>query len=204
MRGSWLGDVTATHGNSSHVLASQLQFVSDIFRSDVEDCGWEESSIVVDLLDDHLVAERSDLQLVQQSALGAVNLEPTSDNLLVSHNFDLSLHNLGLDLERLEESSLLRVEASGAGSDPHIIGSDDSYFGRGFSLLVINQLLDLSQVPITKYEACVALHESNKLVELVARLVLILPVFVVVIFFLRGLHLVSQSCLHQGLLLLKS
>jgi len=47
----------------------------------------------------HLVAEGSDLELLEQGDLRAFDLEALGDDLLVSNDFNLSLNDLGLDVQ---------------------------------------------------------------------------------------------------------
>jgi len=80
--------------------------------------------------------------------LGTINFLSSEDDLLVSNNFYLRFLNFGLDLERLEETSLLWVETSWSSLNPHIIWSDRSSLGWCFSLLCIDDFLDVSQITV--------------------------------------------------------
>jgi len=57
----------------------------------------------------------------------------------------------------LEETGLLRVEASGASSNPDIIRSNCTILGWGFSLLLINDFFDLRKISITEDNSSVPL-----------------------------------------------
>jgi hypothetical protein len=118
----------------------------------------------------HLVSEGTDLQLVEKGSLGGFDLETSSDNLFISNDFNLGLHDLGLDVQLLEEAGLLGVETSGASADPHIIGGNSSNLSGGLTRLLIKNLLDFREVTISENEAGVALEELNNGAKLVALL----------------------------------
>ena len=118
-------------------------------------------AVVVDLLHVHLVAEGADLQLIQESSLSSLNLETSSDNLLVGNDFNLGLHDLGLDVQLLEEAGLLGIETSGASADPHIIRGNSTNLSGGLTSLIIKNLLDLREVTISENDASVSLKEPN-------------------------------------------
>lgn len=71
-----------------------------------------------------------------------------SDNLDWVDDFDLTFNNLGLDVEGLEERSLLGVHTSGTGRDSHVSWGDDADLGGGFSDLGVKNVLDLRQVTV--------------------------------------------------------
>jgi hypothetical protein len=118
----------------------------------------------------HLVAEGADLQLVQESSLGGFDLEASSDNLLVGDDFNLGLHDLGLDVQLLEEAGLLGVETSGASANPHIIRGDGANLGGCLTSLLVEDLLDVGEITVGKDDSGVSLEELNDGVKLVALL----------------------------------
>ena len=105
-------------------------------------------TIIVDLLHVHLVAEGTDLQLIKKSSLGGFNLGTSSDNLLVGNDFNLGLHDLGLDVQLLEEAGLLGIKTSGASTNPHIIWGKSTDLSGSLTSLIIKNLLDISEVTI--------------------------------------------------------
>ena len=68
----------------------------------------------------HLVLEGADLELFKEGGLRLVDLLTFLDNFDGVCNFDLCLHDLGLDRQSLEERGLLGVETSRAWLDGHI------------------------------------------------------------------------------------
>ena len=118
----------------------------------------------------HLVAEGANLQLVEKSSLGGFNLGTSSDNLLVGNDFNLGLHDLGLDVQLLEEAGLLGVETSGASANPHIIRGDGANLGGCLTSLLVEDLLDVGEITVGKDNAGVSFEELNDGVELIALL----------------------------------
>jgi hypothetical protein len=72
----------------------------------------------------HLVFERSNLELVEESSLTGGDLVINVDNLDWVNDFDLTFNNLGLNIQGLEERGLLWVHTSGTGGDGHISGGN--------------------------------------------------------------------------------
>ena len=81
----------------------------------------------------HLVLEWADVKLIEKSSLGGVNLVASFDDSDGADDFNLSLHNLGLDLLSLEESGLLRVKTGWAGGDNDISGGNRADLGWSLS-----------------------------------------------------------------------
>ena len=84
-------------------------------------------------MDMHFVLEWSDSEFFKKSSLGRVNLISSFDDSDGADDFNLSLHNLGLDLQSLEESSLLGVKTGWAGWDSHISGGNRADLGWSLS-----------------------------------------------------------------------
>lgn len=124
MRSSRLGNISGSEGQSCNVTDSILESSNDLLSIDVKDGRVEQVTVVIDHLDLHLIEERLDLKFVKKRSLGASNLLTTENNLHVVNDFDLTLNNLGLDRQVLEERCLFGVETSGTGLYPHIIRSD--------------------------------------------------------------------------------
>ena len=130
----------------------------------------ENLTIVIHLLDMHLVAEGTNLELIEESSMSSLNLLTSSDDLLVSHDFNLGLHDLGLDVQLLEEAGLLGVETSGASANPHIIRGDGANLGGCLTSFLVEDLLDVGEITVGKDDSGVSLEQLNDGVELVALL----------------------------------
>jgi len=101
--------------------------------------------------------------------------------LLVSNNFYLRFLNFGLDLERLEETSLLWVKTSWTSFDPDIIWSNSTRLSWGFSLLSIDDFLDIRQISVGEDNCGVSfaiLRDEGKLVSLNPGLLSFFVIFV--------------------------
>jgi len=118
----------------------------------------------------HLVAEGTNLELIEESSMSSLNLLTSSDDLLVSHDFNLGLHDLGLDVQLLEETGLLGVETGGTSADPHFNWCNGTSLCGGFTSLFVKNLLYLRKVTVAEDDACVTLEELDNSVELIALL----------------------------------
>jgi hypothetical protein len=71
-------------------------------------------------VDGQTVRERSDVQLGEEGSLGGADLITGLDQVHVTGNLDLTIHDLGRDLEDLEEVGLSRVAAGRTGRDDDV------------------------------------------------------------------------------------
>jgi hypothetical protein len=143
-----LGSETGGERDGSDVLSGSAEGGEDGVNRDVED-GWGvDSAVIEDVLDVHLVLERSNLELVQESGLTGRDLLTLGDDLDGVDDFDLTLDDLGGDVQVLEEGGLLGVHTGTTSGDGHISGSDDTNLGGGLSNLRIKNLLDVSKVSV--------------------------------------------------------
>jgi len=92
--------------------------------ADGKDLSINELSSIKEVLDVHLVLERSDFQLVEEGSLRLVDLLTFLDDRNGVHDFNLGLGNLSLDAKSLEETSLLWVKSGRSGWDDDTIGGD--------------------------------------------------------------------------------
>jgi len=125
-----------------------LELGKNVSGGDVEDGGIEDGSVLEDLLDVHLILERIDLKLIEESGLGSTDLVTSPNNLFLGNDFNLSLNNLGLDLESLEERCLLGIETGGTSRDGYISGGEHTGLGGRRSGLRVEDLLNLGEVAI--------------------------------------------------------
>lgn len=143
-----LGSETGGERDGSDVLSGSAEGGEDGVNSDVED-GWGvDSAVIEDVLDVHLVLERSNLELVQESGLTGRDLFTLSDDLDGVDDFDLTFDDLGGDVQVLEEGGLLGVHSGTTSRDCHISGSNYTNLGGGLSNLRIKNLFDVSKVSV--------------------------------------------------------
>lgn len=143
-----LSSETGGERDGSDVLSGSAEGGEDGVNSDVED-GWGvDSAVIKDVLDVHLVLKRSNLELVQESGLTGRDLLTLGDDLDGVDDFDLTLGDLGGDVQVLEEGGLLGVHTGTTSGDGHISGSNNTNLGGGLSNLRIKNLLDISKVSV--------------------------------------------------------
>lgn len=199
----WSGetvDNTSSERHLSKIHDTSLELLNKNILAQVKNGGIENVTRLVDLHDFHFVREWSDSELVEKSSLGTIDLLSSEDDLLVSNNFYLRFLNFGLDLERLEETSLLWVETSWSCFDPHIIWSKGSSLGWGFSLLIIDDFLDIRQVSVGEDNCGVSFTVGRKEGELVSLNPGFLSLFVIILTFLwLGLQ-VGNGGFHESVL----
>ena len=116
----------------------------------------------------HLVFERSNLELVEEGSLTGGDLVINVDNLNWVDDFDLTLYNLGLNVQGLEERGLFGVHTSGTSGDGHISGGNSTDFSGGFSDLGVKNLLDLSEVSVGENHTSVKDELSSDQIEVLA------------------------------------
>lgn len=79
------------------------EFGENGINGKVKDFSIKDGFILKNSRNMHFIFEWIDLKLIKKSSLSTINLFSSENDLLVSNNFDLTLHNLGLDLKGLEE-----------------------------------------------------------------------------------------------------
>jgi len=137
------GDVAATEGETSEHLGLGLEGRNNGVVVDLKDLSGVLLAIIDEALNVHLVLEGTNLQLVQEGSLTSSDPVVRVDNHDGVNNVDLSLGNLGLNLQSLEERGLLRVETGGTSGDGHIRGGEGTNLGGGLTLLRIEDSLDI-------------------------------------------------------------
>jgi len=195
-----LVDNASSERHLSKIHDTTLELLEKNILAQIKDGSVENVTLLVDLQDVHFVREWSDSELIEESSLGTIDLISSEDDLLVSNNFYLRFLNFGLDLEILEETSLLWVKTSWSGSDPDIIWSNGTRLSWGLSLLIIDDFLDISQVSVGEDNCGVSSAVGTNKRKLVSLNPGFFSFFVIFIFFLwLGLQ-VSDGGLHEGVL----
>lgn len=192
--------VTETERKTRLDFDGSAEFLQNRFGRKVEDRGVEQTTVLQDFLDLHLVREWIDLELIEEGSLGTGDLFALRDNLLLGNDIDLSFHNLGLDQQGLEETGLLWIETGGSWLDPHVVWSDHTSLSWGWSHFFVKNLLDISKVAVGQNEAGVADKLTNDLIDVWRMLPGILSLLII---FIVGFWLLvgsSQSGFHQGVL----
>jgi hypothetical protein len=128
-----------------------------------------------------------------------LNFLSLSQDLSISNDLNLGLHDFGWDPQSAKEGCLLRVQACGARSDPDISRGYSTDFGWSLSGFLINDLLDFAEVSIRENKASVAFQQTDYLLQFLAFMPGILSLKEVFIFFLGFLHFMIKACFHQCL-----
>jgi hypothetical protein len=160
------GRETGGQGDGSDLLDSGQESVEEDRLLNVEDLGGEDVSLGEDLLDNHSVGERRDVEHVQQGSLGGSDLDTSLEDLDVVDDFNGTTGNLGRDLQGLEERGLTGLHTSVTGGDVDVVGSNGTGSGRGSDLVGDNDLSDLLQVTRGEDETDVSLDGGQELLEL--------------------------------------
>lgn len=94
----------------------------------------ENSSIIVDRVNFHTVFEGLEVELLEQGSFGSLNLFVLRAHLEIFGDFDLTLDDLGGDVQSVEEVDLRGIESSGTCGDAEIDGGNhtDSGFSGDF------------------------------------------------------------------------
>jgi hypothetical protein len=188
-------------GDAGQVVGASSEGSEDFRVGDFEDLGGDKLASFEEVLDDHLVLEGENLQLVEKGGLGGVDSVIGDNDSDGVNDLDLSSDNLGLDVEGLEESSLLRVHAGGTCGNDDILGGEGTDLGGSLSDLGVEDLFDGGEISVGEDEASVA----NELVSDDRKLGTGLPdglsFLVVVVDSLVGLNLeVGNGGLHVSVL----
>lgn len=117
-------------GNSANTAGESGE---NIIGADAEALGGEEVAVHHDLLDSHFVLEGTDLQLIEEGGLTGGNFVTFGNDLDIVDNFNLGLHNLGGNVQLLEERSLGGVNTGGTSLDQDILGGDGTDTGGGLT-----------------------------------------------------------------------
>jgi len=144
-----------------------LEFMKDSSAAEIEDLSVEETSVLEDLGDVHLVRERIDLQFLEKGTLGTINFDTGFNNLLSGNNFDLTLDNLGVDLKVLEESGLLWVKTGWSSWNPYIVWGDHTWLGWGWSDFSIKNVFNLAKISVGEDNVGVSLKLEKDLVDVI-------------------------------------
>jgi hypothetical protein len=157
----------SSEGKTGLDTGGSLEFGEDSTGAEVQDLSVEETSILENLGDHHLVRERIDLQFLEKGTLGTIYSNTGFNNLLGNNNFNLGLDNLGLDLKILEERSLLWIKSGWSGWDPYIGWGNHTWLGWGWSDFFIEDLLNLGKISVGEDNIGVSLKLEDDLLDVV-------------------------------------
>jgi hypothetical protein len=140
----------------------KAELADDDIGGDVEDGGGEGGAVIVHKADTKTVRKGLDVQLVEEGGLGVTDLVASLHEVDGVGDLDLTLGNLGGDLEDLEEVGLSWVATSGAGRDVHVIGGNGTHTGRGGHAVSKNHVSHVSQAAVGEHESDVSLEVGKE------------------------------------------
>jgi len=164
---SRLNDVSGTERDSGSVGNTSSELLKDGLGGNREDSGVEDLSVLEDVVNVHLVFERSDLQFIEESSLTGGDLVAFLNDIEVVDDFNLGLDNLGSNTEVTEETSLSGIKSGGSSLDSDTLGGKRSDLSGGFSDLGVEDGEDISKVSVGEDDGGVALELLNDLIEVV-------------------------------------
>lgn len=199
----WSGELvnnTSSERKLSKIRDTTLELLEKNILAQGKHGSVENVARLIDLQDYHFIRKWSDVELVEKSSLRTIDLFSSEDDLLIGNNFYLRFLNFGLDLKRLEETSLLWVKTSWTSSDPDIIWGNRTRLGWGFSLLSINDFLDIRQISVGEDNCGVSFAVGRNEGKLVSLYPGLLSFFVIFVTFLWLRLQVVNGSFHEGVL----
>lgn len=137
------GEVAGFQGEGGQVGDSFLELLDKGFRAELEDGFGEHVSFVVDAVDFHTVTEGLLVHLGEEGGFGGSHDLSGLEHVHVFDDFDHTLVDLGGDLEGVEERNLGWVHSSASWGDEHVDGGHVSGLGDGFSLVGLDDFLQV-------------------------------------------------------------
>mmetsp|Transcript_17151 Transcript_17151/g.28675 ORF Transcript_17151/g.28675 Transcript_17151/m.28675 type:complete len:346 (+) Transcript_17151:87-1124(+) len=151
-----LSGVAQLKGNGSHSIKSLGESGNDHVLVDGQHGGREDGAVIVHRLDHQTVGKGADSKLGEQGSLGSTDLVASLDQLHSGSDLNLTLLNLGGDLEDLEKGGLSRVTTGGTGGHHDIARGNGTGTSRGGNSVGKNDVLDLTEVIVGEHHTDVA------------------------------------------------
>ena len=124
-----LNGVSGSEGKSSDVPDSLLEAGEEVRGVKVENGLGEDLSVVVDLSNLHTVFEGLDVELLEEGGLRSLDILSLGADLEILGDFDLALHDLGGNVEGVEEVDLGGIQSGGACGTSEVDGRLDANSG---------------------------------------------------------------------------
>lgn len=179
----WLSD---GEGDSSELISSISELGEQVFWLHVEDFWGKDSSVVVDVEDFHTEREWLDIQLSQKDSFGVSDLSSLIADLVILGDFDLTLLNLGGDVQGVEETDLRGIQTSWSWWDDDFQWGEGSDLSWGWDSVTFNDWLEVEDGGIGEDETNLSLAQVQELFDLWNFSVESLSEFEVLIIFLWG------------------
>ena len=156
MRHGGLGRDTNLEGDGRHAGEREGELGDNDGWGDVENLGVEGGAVIVYDTNAKTIREGLHVELGQESSLGGTNLLASLDEVDGVGDLDLTLGDLGGDLQNLEEACLSWVASGGSGRDVDVFGSNSTHTGRGRDAVGKNHVSDVSQATVGEDESDVS------------------------------------------------
>jgi hypothetical protein len=153
------GTVRAAEGkrDGSNVSNTLHEPANDVSLSKVKDLGGVESTIIIDHLRDESIVEGREVQHVEENSLGWTDLVAFAEDLDVVDDFNVTTNNLGLNVNSLEEGSLLGIKTRGTLVDHDNAWSDGAYTSRGSDAVLNASVTNVRKITVGEDETNVTL-----------------------------------------------
>ncbi len=131
------------HGQTDQISDSCSDLIDKVSRVHCNNFLAEDGALVVGTQDDHTVEERLEVELLEEGSLRVSDFLSNCAHLELFGDLNLSLFNLGGDLEGVEEVNLGGVETCGSWWDDVVDGGDGSDLSLGGELAFFNLVLQI-------------------------------------------------------------
>jgi hypothetical protein len=156
------GGQVDSQGQRGNVGQTSSKVAQDIIISDIEDLSGVDGSVVVDAANAETIEEWLDVQHLKQSSLRRSNLLADLDQQNVRDDLDLTLVNLGGDVQGLEERGLGGLHTSVTGRDGNVDGGNGTGLGGGGNLEGEELGADGSEVSLGENQTNVTLQQRDQ------------------------------------------
>jgi len=148
------------------LVGSISDLAEEGFGVEVEDFGGKDSTVVVDEEDFHTESEGLDVQLGEDSSFGVTDLLTLFQDLEFLGNFNLTLLNLGGDVQGVEERDLRGIHTSGTGGNGDIDSGDGTDLSGSGDLVRFDDGLKIKNGGIREDETDLTLAVGEELFDL--------------------------------------
>lgn len=160
------GGVANLNGQTDEIPNSQSELIDKFCRVHCDDLLAEDSTTVVSAEHDHTVEEGLEVELLQQGGFRVTNSLANGTDLVFLGDLNLSLFNLGGDLEGVEEVDLRRIEAGSSGLDDVVDGRCGTDLGFSGELALLNLVLEVEDGLFGEDESDLLLEVGEQGLEL--------------------------------------
>lgn len=152
-------DRQGQRGNTSETSGEVGQ---DVIVSDVQNGGRIDGTLIINGLNDESIEEGLDVQHLQEGGLRRTDLLANLDQLDVRDNLNLTLVNLGRNVQGLQERGLGGLHTGVTSGDGNVNGGNGSSLGRGSNLEGKELGANRAEVSLGENQTDVALEQGKQ------------------------------------------